>query len=216
MREPLWSLPDLLTAVAGELAELGGGWSPVPEEDRGHRRIQKGDVVLHFSQTSYGSAAEVGRVTVSGSYWHLSQGVNGGYRSPRDYGAIKYEEKEPSIGVAVSRGAAVVAKEIRRRLLPEVERITAAMKVKVAEALAHQDQTLTNAERFAEALGGEVRANDGGRYGGSREIPVYANGNGSYVSARVCGDSVRFEHFTTDIETALAIGRAIRQREAAP
>jgi hypothetical protein len=205
MRESTWSLAELVVAVT---KELGSEWKPVPEEDRDIRKIQRGEVILYFRQATYGSAAEVGRVTVSGAYWHLAAGVQGGYNSPRSLGVIPYDGKEPEIGVAVSRGAAVVAKEITRRLLPEVERITAAMKEKVVDQLAYQAETLRNAERFAEAVGGEVRT-DGG-YSTGREVSVYANGTGAYISARVSGDSVRMEHFTVDIDTALAVGRAIR------
>lgn len=207
MREATWSLPELVAAV---VKELGPDWTQL-SDDTTHsdaRKIQKGDVILFFHQASYGSAAEIGRVRVSAAYWHLTKGVEGGYTSPRSYGVLKYDEKEPEISVAVSRGAAVVAKEIQRRLLPEVERITAGMKEKVAEALAYQDQSQANAEQFAAAIGGKILENHG--HGNGREVPVYANGDGIYLSARVGGDSVRFEHFTCDYITAIRIAQAIR------
>jgi hypothetical protein len=200
---------NLAQLVAAVVAELGAGWSIVGEEDRDARKIQQGDVVLYFREEAYGS--QKGRVEVAGSYWHLAEGVKGGYRSPRDYGVVKYDQREPSIGVAGTRGPAVIAKEIQRRLLPEVERITAAMKVKVAEELERQATSLLNAQRFAALLGGEVRADQG--YGSAREVPVYANSDGAYISARVSESSIRFEHFTTDIDTALAIGKAIRAQQ---
>lgn len=203
IRETEANLALLVSALA---LELGPEWSPVEEEDRATHRLQKGDVILCCRQETYGSQA--GRLEISGSYWHLAKGVKGGYTCPRSYGLVKHDEKEPSMGVAASRGAQVIAKEMKRRLLPEVERLTALMKVKVAEELEGQAQALRNAELLAQAVGGEVRADQG--YGSAREIPVYANRDGVYLSARVSEKSVRFEHFTCDIETALAIGVTIR------
>jgi hypothetical protein len=202
------------TLVEAVRRELGPGWTA---SGRGAGDIYgdaptyltKGDVRLHLSRQDYGSAAERGRLEVSGSYHHLTEHLKQGYRSLRDYGLIKYDEKEPRIGVAVARGALAIAKDIQRRLLPDVERMTAGMKEKAAEALAGQELTRINADRLAAAVHGRVLED---RIT-SHEAPVYAN-NGVYLSARVAGDSVRFEHFTVDIEGAIAIGRVLAEMAA--
>lgn len=98
---------------------LGPAWKfEAQDENSVWQRIQgPGEAKLWLQLVEYG--CDKGRVTVSGS---LNIGKNGQYWTT-------YENHNrvhpPVISVAESRGAEVIAKEIKRRLLPEYLRILA-------------------------------------------------------------------------------------------
>jgi hypothetical protein len=192
---PPTTLTELAAAIA---AELGDGWTLEPQ-DRHYTYLAGPACRLHLRQPTY-PPRDAARVEISGSYPHRPGAP---YRSPRDYGLVERGQTEPSISVAASRGAATIAKEIRRRLLAEVERITAGILERHAQEAAHAAVTLTNAEQLAAALGGRI-AEHGDSEGYTRM--VYGP-QGIYV--RVCGDSITWDRLTTTVAVAHELAAVI-------
>jgi hypothetical protein len=192
---PTWSLTELAAAIA---AELGEGWTHDPQDRhysylRGPNRVS-----LHLRRPTY-PPKDAARLEISGSYPHRPGQP---YRSPRDYGLVERNGAEPSISVAGAKGAAAIAKEIRRRLpLAEVERITAGILARHAQDADHEQLTTRNAEQLARALDGRVS-----EQGDGYSRTVYG-AHGIY--ARVCGDSITWDRLTTTLAVALELSAVV-------
>lgn len=155
--------------IAREVAPLlGEGWVFDDRDSAGASIAGPDDAELFF-YLGYGSK---GKVTISSSY------PNGTYQK-----VWKYDRFE--IGVSVSRGAAVIAKEIQRRLLPDYLPELA----RVRQAIADHDAAEARRDSVAEVLGkivgseargGEIRLYHSGGYHGAINV-----GHG--------GDNVRIE-----------------------
>jgi hypothetical protein len=69
------------------------------------------------------------------------------------------KESSPSISVAWNRGPEVIAKEIKRRFLPEYERIYARCAEKAASYQKHENESRQNWENICAAIGKDTRHN---------------------------------------------------------
>jgi hypothetical protein len=104
------------------------------------------------------------------------------------------------ISVAISRGAAAIAKDITRRLFPSALPVYEAAVKRCRDNEEHRDGVAATARRLCKALGVEVRDN------GSRAA-IYTD---SVVLSVSSADSVRFKSFYTDPDTALKIVALVR------
>ncbi|WP_188187533.1 hypothetical protein [Nonomuraea sp. SYSU D8015] len=127
--------------MARDVAREMGGWDvrggPWPNQFY----IYDGDQKLCLT---FDDLDDTGRVNISTSYPE---------RSGEVYGVRQY-----NIGVSFKRGAAVIAREIKRRLLPnylaELERV----KKEIAEFVEAERRQVANAKAIAGALGVECAA----------------------------------------------------------
>jgi hypothetical protein len=143
-----------LSALTAEIAkELGAPWKVRPlrpdrdEENYPTRWIVNGEgAELWVRIEEYG--AQKGRVKVSGSLH-----INGQFQTVYENGN---RASVPDISVNPERGVAVIAKEIKRRLLPDYLRVLA---FALAQADRHNQQTKARQQAIRELLaltGGEA------------------------------------------------------------
>jgi hypothetical protein len=113
---------------------------------------------------------------------------------------LDYEQRKnpptTDISSAISRGAVAIAKDIQRRLFPSALPVYQAAVKRCADNEAHYDGKAATTRRLGQALGVEVRDN------GAKASLYVDSGLVLTVSS---ADSVRFEHFSTDPDTALKV-----------
>ena len=151
-----------LTALTQSISDaLGADWY-VPEQEGGNwaRKIQHKtmNATLYISGDGYNKPT---KCTISGG---LNVGPNGQYVEVHenvkrnDY--THWERVDPgSISVTIARGAAVIAKEINRRFLPEYFRILALANSQVVKENDYKKAKRANLVRLA-AAAGKTLAND--------------------------------------------------------
>jgi hypothetical protein len=105
------------------------------------------------------------------------------------------------ISVAISRGAAAIAKDVARRLFLSAKPVYDAALKRCRANEEHRDGIAATTRGLAKALGVEARDN-----GARAAICV----DGGMVLAVSSADSVRFEHFYCDPETALKVVALVR------
>jgi hypothetical protein len=118
---------------------------------------------------------------------------------------LDYEQRKnpptTDISSAISRGAVAIAKDITRRLFPSALPVYQAAVKRCADNEAHVDGKAATTRRLGKALGVEVHDN------GARAA-LYVDGG--LVLSISSADSVRFEHFYCDPETALKVAELVR------
>jgi hypothetical protein len=191
---------DLAAALAGTVSQ------PPTEENYWYAQISTPVMPLALDLRG-----KDGRVGVS-PVWpnHRDERGNRQYIHARD--VLDYEaRKNPpvtDISVAVSRGAAAIAKDIARRLFPSALPVYEAAVKRCRDNEQHFDGKAATTRRLGKALGVEVRDN------GARAA-IYVDGG--LVLSVSSADSVRFENFYCDPDTALqivALVRAAKKEEA--
>ena len=143
-----------LCALAEQIAEaLGKPWTTSPPvrfhgasihayESLQHQYLQgEGDerLELWFTRDS-----KMQRLTVDGRYPSTARG---------GYIGIPHGMERPDITVAISRGTAVIAKEIARRLLPEYRKVLLAIREIKQRTDACENSQEANLKSFAEVFG---------------------------------------------------------------
>lgn len=126
--------------------------------------------------------------------------------------ALKYRDavrglpRPSGINVSISKGAPVIAGEVRRRLLAPAAPWILEARAVVAECDAYNGKGAASMARLA-ALGFETarHCND--------EMYAHGNINGLH-RLQVSGESVRFDAFSTDIDTAELFIKLMRERAA--
>lgn len=142
---------DLRALASAVSAELGEGWSLDADQNWSAQVRGPASQMLSLSSGSYN---DLTRVVIHGVF-------------PRDHRG-EYPYMRPAdkaeISVASDRGAAVIAKEIRRRLLPTYEPALAALLARQADALSDYERRLTFGTHVIEAWGRGDQAEDGKGY----------------------------------------------------
>jgi hypothetical protein len=136
---------------AAEIAGHMDGWNYDAEANKGY----DGDLMPGASLAGPGGRAlflrlddHKGRVEVSGK-WPTDKGA---YRSARDWYAIDYGQSEPRISASASRGAAAVARDIERRLLPDIEPIWQKVQERIEEQNAYRARVAERCEFLSDGL----------------------------------------------------------------
>lgn len=142
------TVEELATQVA---AELGEGWALADCDRRssGIHIVNPEGVYLFLrdpDEYGHGRSNEKGKVRISGSFTK-SPGYQAG--DGPHYGLHRHA---PEIMVSTSRGAAVIAKEIRRRLLAEVEEGFAEARANIARRVANEGARKAVTEELAGIL----------------------------------------------------------------
>jgi hypothetical protein len=144
-----------------------------------------------------------GRVGAS-PVWPSYKDERGNKQFLRARDVLDYEQRKnpptTDISSAISRGALAIAKDIQRRLFPSALPVYQAAVKRCADNEAHVDGKAATTRRLGKALGVEVHDN------GAR-ASIYVD---SMVLSASSADSVRFEHFYCDPETALKVVALVR------
>lgn len=144
-----------------------------------------------------------GRIGVS-PVWPSYRDERGNKQWMHARDVLDYEQRKnppvTDISIAISRGAAAIAKDISRRLIPSALPVYEAALKRCRDNEQHIDGVAATTRRLGKALGVEVRDN------GSRAA-IYVD---SLVLAVSSADSVRFEHFYCDPDTALKVVALVR------
>lgn len=142
-----------LTALTQGIATaLGSEWEMRTNDDNWSRRIDHklSKKVLYVSGEGYNVPT---KVNISGSQ-HV--GPNGQYvevyQAGKD-GSGWHKQVVPTIGVSIARGFDVIAAEIKRRLLPEYDRILTLALAQVQRDADHKAAKRNNLQRMADAVG---------------------------------------------------------------
>lgn len=115
--------------VAGHLTESGPGlWILSDEEYPDERqRLKSGHYEIQLTWSKYANRHDQERVSVSVNNWPTYKAYSREGRATEErvgpWSLYNPKESAPKITVAIARGAAIVAKEITRRVLPEYERL---------------------------------------------------------------------------------------------
>lgn len=209
MSAPTLAAPDDLARLAADIAvELGPEWARQPGDDGSWNwrvtliRTPTTDtvpleVVLHCDPWRK-TAGE--KVTISGSYRHTG--------STPWRGGMSGDTRVDSIGISASRGPAAIAADMRRRLLPGVEAITADMLTETANRSCSQDRLIEASDTLARVGTGafELHVPHGGN---PRETPkrwIRPTAGAGHVTGEVdvTGGKLTFDDLTAaQMETLL-------------
>jgi hypothetical protein len=141
--------------------ELGSDWT-VDFDDEGYVKYIKSltsNAKLYLGQR-YGTKST--HVTISGT---LHVGRDGQYVEVYEgTGSGWHRASAGEISVAIARGPAIIAKEIKRRFLPEYLRILALANAKVLADTAYETDVRLNLLRLAKAAGTTVAFDDTNRW----------------------------------------------------
>lgn len=179
------TLPAIAAALGGTLLETGSEWC--------------GHIDLGNEQSLFlGFDSHKNRITINGDYpkSRLSDKTE---FTPRNY--VYPTPEIPSIGIDANKAPAVIAADIRRRLLPTYQELFAKCAVKRDEHEAYVNGVNGFAAQLAVVLGTQVQpsrphSNDPLRNG------VRMPGGLGYTSAEVRRDEVRF---TVEVSYAQAL-----------
>ena len=150
---------DLTVLTQGIADALGSEWEVQMEDDNWSRRINHklSQKRLYISGDGYNKPT---KVTISG---YLNVGENGQYVQVYQAGTdgTGWHKQDPgSISVTIARGYEVIAKEIKRRFLPEYDRIMTLALAQVQKDKEYKDAKRANLERMANAAGHTLPAKD--------------------------------------------------------
>lgn len=193
-------LAEFLALSQGLAAALGGSVTKPPtEENHWYATLDTPQMPVALDLRG-----KDGRLGVSPVWPHYrDERGNRQYVHARD--VLNYEQRKAppvtDISVALSRGAAAIAKDIQRRLFPSALPVYEAAVKRCRDNEEHRDGVAATTRRLGNALGVEVRDN------GARAA-LYVDGG--MVLAVSSADSVRFEHFYCDPDTALKVVALVR------
>jgi hypothetical protein len=150
---------ELTALTQGIASALGSEWEVELNDDNWSRRINHklSKKVLYVSGDGYNKPT---KVNIGGS---LHVGENGQYVQVYEKGndGTGWERKDvPTIGVSIARGFDVIASEIKRRLLPEYDRLLTLALAQVQREQEYKNAKRANLERMARAAGHTLPAED--------------------------------------------------------
>lgn len=201
-------------ALAKQIAaELGEGWSYTDTSDQGTllpwSRITHTDgYSLSLGQSEYLNATK-NRVIVRGN-WATYRNMNGQLETVRPTSTDEYRslsDNEPNISVSANKPAAVIAKDIARRFLPDYLPRYAATVERAAywQAAVDTDQSI---EQQLDQIDG-VTMNDRSRHGGDPRGSVKV-GPCQYDDLRVTGGKVELKLSRLTVAQVAAILDTLR------
>lgn len=149
-----------LRQIASLVAPHLEGWAmivPPPEEDYNQDRVFFTKDKMKFGVSfDWSSHPRNSRLNVSTWTWpEYSRLERGDVRKETIFPASLYDPKEgqPSISVAASKTPEQIAKDIKRRFLPEYERIYARCKAKADDYQAHEDKSESQWAKVCKLIG---------------------------------------------------------------
>lgn len=205
-------------ALMGEVAAiLGSGWSVKPGVDQSMRddsetpsttraslHHEDGREVCVVLNGKYGSGP-AGKLHIFGVW---PRDAKSGYMNPRDY--LSADEREQyattSINVDPARGAAVIAREITKRLLPTVTYLTAHLLARIAGMNDTRATTQETLQQLIKALPNARETYQSERGEGTYREAHFEGGN-----VRVCAESITFEGLGVSLDVALRIAAILRE-----
>lgn len=173
--------------IATELSVLtGDNWSASVDEYGNAKLIRDGGlrIFLHVDYRGKGSAT-------------FDAGPLGKHQR-------HYTEPTPKIGVTLTRPAAIIARELSRRLIPDAEGLRDTLLARAQESAEHERRLLTTQARLVDA--GMFATTDPGKASLRYSDDVHPWGDASIYS-----DSVTLELHNLTPDQAVAILRVIAQ-----
>jgi hypothetical protein len=183
---------DLTATALAVATELGAGWKldalRDPSDDNGYRNLSHTDG-RSFSMFVSIWGKHDGKVSVSGN-WNFGD---------RELGiSFPYGKSQPKISVALDRGAAVIAREITRRFLPEYDKFFAEISEMVRVHTEHRDRKTGIVGRLAAVAGAEP-----GRIHGHK-FSVYHDSDAPHVAVEVYGTvTLKFDNLNEELAAYL-------------
>jgi hypothetical protein len=158
---------------------------------------------FHVSWDTY-SGRPVTKLNVSGTYGDL-------------YKFKPCNAKLPEINVSASRGAATIAKDIKRRFLPGLMEIVTKMRDAKDRTDSYNDKSVNNTRKLVDLSNGAFELNYKNEYSGGPRIDQ-PNASPTrienfYGSLSVSGDSVGIELRSLTMDQAERIIRALARRD---
>jgi hypothetical protein len=150
--------------------------------------IGPNEAELSIRIETYGSRK--GRIEISGNF-HIGRGRE--FIDVREWNGSE-RSKLPEISVSGERGAQAIAKEIKRRFLPEYLPLLAKAIARRNEANSYEDKTRANLATLAEIAGARVPEERG------RTTTYFTGGD-----IQVCGDSITLKLSSLSVEQAKQI-----------
>jgi hypothetical protein len=150
---------ELTALTQGIATALGAEWEVELNDDNWSRRINHklSPKRLYVSGDGYTKPT---KVSIGG---HMHVGENGQYvqvyETAKD-GSGWHKAEVPTIGVSIARGFDTIAAEIKRRLLPEYDRIMTLALAQVQAEADHKATKRANLQRMADAAGHVLPAED--------------------------------------------------------
>jgi hypothetical protein len=182
--------------IAEVVAKEMGDWEISPGYNRDQFVIEQGEQSLYLAFDIYGN---VGKVEISAQYPERAREL--------------YRVKRPEIRVSHSRGAGVIAKEIKRRLMPEYLPELAKVQQRIKEVEEAEAVQAIATKAVATALGVNPPGED--KYQGANGI--YVRTGSDYSSAlrntsfrMYSSGSTHIEIYTDSTEVAIKIAEFIR------
>jgi hypothetical protein len=193
-------LQEFITLAQDIAAALGGTVSKPPTADN----YWYAELTTPDMPVSLDLRGKDGRIGAS-PVWPRYRDERGNRQGIYARDVLDYEQRKAppvtDISVAISRGAAAIAKDIQRRLFPSALPVYTAAVKRCQQNEEHADGKAATTRRLGKALGVEVRDN------GARAALYVDGGITLSVSS---ADSVRFEHMYVDPDTAIQIVRLVQ------
>ncbi|MEU7863466.1 hypothetical protein [Nonomuraea sp. NPDC049141] len=183
--------------IAENIAREMGGWEARREFDTGPYIIQKDDQSFYLN---FGGWKNEGKVSISARYPERAREL--------------YRVEHPVIKVSYSRGAATIAKEINRRLMPSYLTALADVQQRLKEMETAESRQESIAFALADALG--VSRPNREKYSRSSQIEVRTGWHGDYSKKLraefevMYGGDVKIEVNTKDADIAVKIAEFLR------
>ncbi len=176
------------------------GGAPVHAYEPPHHQYLQGDgeerLELYFTRDT-----KMQRLTIEGRYPSMARG---------GYIGIPYGMEKPEITVAVSRGAAVIAKEIVRRLLPEYRKVLAAVQEIKLRPDTYENSQEANLKLFA-GIFGVVPSADNLKNGSMRiRVPL----GEIHIEVEVFDSAVNLKLSSVPIDKALLLAELLAKQDS--
>jgi hypothetical protein len=195
-------MTELYRAIA---LALGSSWRVEPDaHDGSHARITDGIREFSLRLDGYGP-----RLKISGVY-PFRKLPGGGVACPD----IPYKATIPSITVAATKTGAVIAADIRRRLMDAYESLRLAIEQRHAAANAHEAATGDAFTRLAAETGARISENGAGKH--LHWPDSRATGNGYIWNEQVDGEKVSLDLRSLPVDIAIQIINLVHGRKSEP
>lgn len=162
---------------------------------------------LYFRADDYGIK---GRIEVHGNF-HIGRGTGNSFVDVREYLPGDGRTTLPSITVAISRGAEAIAKEIKRRFLPEYTDLYNKAVAKRDSQIAYEDKVFQNLSRLAAIVSKPITENATHSSERRTSFDYYRN-NGPYADVSCSADTATLKIHNLSIDMAESILRMIETR----
>lgn len=125
---------------------------------------------------------------------------------------MPYHAKSPDIGVSQDKSPVRIARDIQRRLLPDLISLTAQCRARQAEHETSKQKAREAAQSICDASNGVIEILECNRSGDGTSAELYANrSSGLYLNGVVYPDTANLELHHISIELAVKVAQVLRE-----